>query len=120
MMQELTRILPPANTSVAQIFENLKRMNSKFLSLVHVSIVDEIFGVLRLTIQINSCGLQFDIYRRQKTLRYNMFGVDTELTTGYWTVDGIKVVSDEDFNLIFTAINSQKNAVLELKNEGYL
>lgn len=122
VMSELIRILPSANSVTEDLFANLKRMNlkSKSLSLVNVSVIDETFGVLRLTMQINSCGLEFDIYRRQKTLSYTMFGIDTELTIGHWTVDGIKVVSDEDFELIFTAINAQKNAVLELKNEGYL
>lgn len=42
----------------------------------------------------------------------------TKINTAYWAMDGIKVMSDKDFELILTAVMAQKNALQEL-NDGY-
>lgn len=117
IISELTRILPPANMLAGDLFENLKRLNSNLLSLINVSIIDETRGILRLTFRINKINELFCIYRRQDTLSYNMFGFDTEINTAYWSMDGIKVMSNKDFELILTAIMAQKNALQELSEE---
>ena len=113
IISELTRILPPANILAGDLFANLKRLNSNLLSLINVSVIDDTKGILRLTFRINKINELFCIYRRQDTLSYNMFGVDTEIITAYWAMDGVKVMSDKDFELILTAVMAQKNALQE-------
>lgn len=79
-------------------------------------------GLQGLTINISEYNINIFIPLRRENVSYELFGVQTAIDTYFWDLygAGIRMLSNEAFEMSSEFVNAQRNVLKEFREEGLL